>query len=134
MLTRAHLPKQPVKGYQEDCRRLLRTLLFTNYTSSSYVELCGELRARVYELQALSESRIMLQACTKLLTDLRALSAHDNPRMALIVQTLTTLSFVSNFGCGALMERFYALETAWETDSRDYAFRIQYYCLLALAN
>lgn len=54
--------------------------------------------------------------------------------MALIVQTLTTISYVSNFGCGALVERFHALEPAWETDAREYAFRIQYYCLLALAN
>lgn len=70
MLVRAHLPKPPAKSNQDNCRRALRTLLFTNCTSPSYVELCGELRACVYELQALSESRIMLQACAKLLADL----------------------------------------------------------------
>ena len=50
MAARAHAPRLVTRSYYEDCRRVLRTLLFTNYTSPSYVELCGELRARVYEL------------------------------------------------------------------------------------
>lgn len=98
------------------------------------MELCGELRARVNELQVLSESRIMLQACAKLLTDLQAAPVRDYPRVALIVQTLTTMSYVANFSCAALVERFHILEAAWGTDAQEYAFRIQYYCLLALAN
>ena len=76
----------------------------------------------------------MLQACAKLLADLAAVPVCDYPRTALIVQTLTTISYVSSFNCRGLTQRFKTLEAAWETDAREYAFRIQYHCLLALAN